>query len=98
MNTNMPHEKNGPDGSDGSPGVPHWWVYRGTGRPQPDFRFDAAVPEAPPWRRFDGEPLPAHDDPPADDGEMMRRLGHERAAGSTVDAGELDMINAAIFL
>jgi MoxR-like ATPase len=98
MNTNMPHEKSGPDGSEGSPGIPDWWVYRGTGQPRPDFRFDVAVPDAPPWRKFDGGPLLALDDPPPDDGEMARRLGHELTFESTVDLGELDMVNAAIFL
>lgn len=48
---------------------------------------------------FQGGPLPASDVPPDDDGEADRRLGPEiHLAESDVDAHELDVVNAALYL
>ncbi|MFF1610139.1 AAA family ATPase [Amycolatopsis sp. NPDC058278] len=78
---------------------PGWWIYRGTGRPIEGIDLAEAMPPPPPWRDFDGGPLPEPDEPPPDDGEAVRRLGraHHRS-GQRVSAAELDMVNAALFL
>ncbi|HEX5404508.1 MAG TPA: MoxR family ATPase [Pseudonocardiaceae bacterium] len=57
------------------------------------------LPPPPPWRSFDGGPLPEHDEPPADDGETLRRLGPEyHVSERDIDPHEVDMVNAALFL
>ncbi|MEV7092236.1 MoxR family ATPase [Amycolatopsis sp. NPDC051045] len=78
---------------------PEWWIYRGTGRLIEDIDLAEVLPPPPPWRDFDGGPLPELDEPPPDDGEAVRRLGqaHHRS-GQRVSAAELDMVNAALFL
>lgn len=79
--------------------APDWWIYRGRGRPLHDVHLDAVLPDPPPWRRFDGGPLPDNDIPPVDDGETERRLGHEQATSDvSADPHELDMVNAALYL
>ena len=99
MNANKRHDEGGPDRSDRPNGAASWWIYRGSGRPLHDVELDEVLPPPPPWRHFDGGPLPVPDSPPPDDGETQRRLGHERpAADSTVDPQELDMVNAALYL
>jgi MoxR-like ATPase len=76
-----------------------WWVYRGTGRPSYDVPLNELLPPAPPWRNFRGGPLPAHDVPPEDDGEIERRLGSEfHLSERDVDPHEVDMVNAALYL
>jgi MoxR-like ATPase len=62
-----------------------------------DIDLTEILPPPPPWRDFRGGPLPEHDVPPADDGEADRRLGSE-FAGQRVNAHELDMVNAALYL
>jgi MoxR-like ATPase len=76
-----------------------WWVYRGTGQPIHDLKRTDSLPPPPPWRDFDGGPLPESDDPPRDDHDVARRLGskHSQSAQHTGPA-ELDMINAALYL
>src|SRR6266536_1443773 len=79
------------------PDRPDWWIYRGTGIPAPERA--AQLPPPPPWRVFNGGPLPEFDFLPPSDGEMDRRLG----AGSAfsvprADVHEVDMVNAAIYL
>lgn len=94
------------DGLDGVrdarvPGLdaPAWWIYRGTGRPLSDIDLGELLPEPPPWRRFDGGPLPESDIPPSDDGDAQRRLGSEfHLAERDVSPVELDMVNAALLL
>src|SRR3954464_5975659 len=77
--------------------APDWWIYRGTGRPMHDIDLTQVLPPPPPWRDFRGGPLPESDVPPADDGEMDRRLGSEfHLAERDVDPRELDMVNAAL--
>ncbi|KJK51014.1 ATPase AAA [Lentzea aerocolonigenes] len=79
--------------------APDWWIYRGTGREIHDIDLAEILPPPPPWRDFDGGPLPEKDVPPDDDGEADRRLGPEiHLAESDVDAHELDMVNAALYL
>lgn len=76
-----------------------WWVYRGTGRPIHDIALADILPPPPPWRDFDGGPLPESDTPPRDDHDVARRLGSEHAQSSQrTGPAELDMINAALFL
>lgn len=79
--------------------VPDWWIYRGTGRPMHDIDLTEVLPAPPPWRDFQGGPLPETDVPPEDDGETIRRLGSEfHVADRDVDRHELDMVNAALLL
>lgn len=79
--------------------VPEWWVYRGTGRPMHDIDLTEILPAPPPWRDFQGGPLPEPDVPPSDDGDTDRRLGSEfHLADRDVDTHELDMVNAALYL
>lgn len=79
--------------------VPEWWVYRGTGRPMHDIDLTEILPAPPPWRNFQGDPLPEPDVPPSDDGDTDRRLGSEfHLADRDVDTHELDMVNAALYL
>lgn len=79
--------------------VPDWWIYHGTGRPMHDIDLAELLPAPPPWRDFQGGPLPESDVPPEDDGETERRLGAEfHLADRDVDRRELDMVNAALYL
>lgn len=76
-----------------------WRVYRGTGKPLPDVDLSSLLPDPPPWRTFNGGPLPDTDEPPADDGEAERRLGSEfNLTEHDVDPNEVDMVNAALYL
>jgi MoxR-like ATPase len=78
---------------------PEWWIYRGTGRPMHDIDLTQILPTPPPWRDFQGGPLPEPDVPPSDDGDTDRRLGSEfHLADRDVDTHELDMVNAALYL
>jgi MoxR-like ATPase len=79
--------------------APDWRIYRGTGRPLPGVNLAESLPPPPPWRAFAGEPLPASDEPPADDGEAERRLGSEfHLTERDIDPNEVDMVNAALYL
>jgi MoxR-like ATPase len=79
--------------------APDWWIYRGTGRPIHDIQVADLLPPPPPWRRFDGGPLPAHDLVPDEDQDADRRLGVEfHLAERHVDPHEVDMVNAALYL
>lgn len=99
MNASERRDENAPDQPVRTSDVPEWWIYRGSGHPLHDIELDTALPAPPPWRVFDGGPLPVPDSPPPDDGETKRRLGHERSGlESTVDPNELDMVNAALYL
>jgi len=78
---------------------PDWWIYRGTGRPLADVSLADLLPDAPPWRRFLGGPLPERDVVPPDDGEADRRLGMEHHLSARhVDPHEVEMVNAALYL
>ncbi|WP_261564899.1 AAA family ATPase [Frankia gtarii] len=76
------------------PGDTRWWVFQGTGIPlDPDER-DRRWPAPPRWRDFDGGPdLPP---PPLDNADLDRRLG--ATVAQWVDADEVSMVNAAIYL
>lgn len=88
-----------PDGSGPRFDTPDWWIYRGTGRPLHDIRLTDLLPPPPPWRDFDGGPLPASEVPPPDDGDATRRLGSEyHLAERDIDPHEVDMVNAALYL
>ncbi|RDI19203.1 AAA family ATPase [Lentzea flaviverrucosa] len=79
--------------------APDWWIYRGTGREIHDIDLAELLPPPPPWRDFQGGPLPENDVPRKDDGEADRRLGPEiNLAESDVDEHELDVVNAALYL
>ncbi|MBE8520122.1 AAA family ATPase [Amycolatopsis sp. H6(2020)] len=81
------------------PERPDWWIYRGTGRPLGGATLADLLPPAPPWRAFDGGPLPDEDVVPPDEGEAARRLGSEhRLIARHVDTHEIDMVNAALYL
>lgn len=79
-------------------GTTDWRIYRGTSRPFPGDRI-ADLPPPPPWRTFSGGPLPTSDEPPADDGEAVRKLGRTvHLTEGDVDQREVDMVNAALYL
>src|SRR2546428_10794409 len=79
--------------------APDWWIYHGTGRPMHDISLESILPPPPPYRAFDGGPLPEHDQPPEDDGETKRRLGTEvHLYERHVDPHEVAMVNAALYL
>lgn len=78
---------------------PDWWIYRGTGRPIADVSLADRLPAAPPWRRFQGGPLPELEVVPPDDGGADRRLGMEHhLSARDVDPREVEMVNAALYL
>jgi MoxR-like ATPase len=79
---------------------PDWRIYRGTGRPgPPGLNVADLLPPPPPWRTFNGGPLPVSDALPEDDGEATRRLGTESYVTEVdVDPHEVDMVNAALYL
>ncbi|EME53022.1 AAA family ATPase [Amycolatopsis decaplanina] len=79
--------------------APDWWIYRGTGRPIHDIDLAQLLPAPPPWRSYRGDPPPENDVPPPDDGEAERRLGTAfTLSEQDVDADELNMVNAALYL
>jgi MoxR-like ATPase len=81
------------------PEEPDWWIYRGNGEPRPAGSLADLLPPPPPWRAFNGGPLPAEDVVPQDEGEANRRLGSERQLHARhVDPHEIDMVNAALYL
>lgn len=99
MGVNEHPEQAAPDNQASSSDSPDWWVYRGTGRPRRDIPPDDFLPPPPPWRRFDGDPLPEHEVPPEDDGEIIRRLGSEQhLREGDVNPHEVDVVNAALYL
>ncbi|MFC9298578.1 AAA family ATPase [Streptomyces sp. NPDC057011] len=78
-----------------------WLIYRGVGEPHDGID---ALPDPPPWRDFDGEPVgegggPAAAAGPAD-GNIARRLGAHRQAAELhrPEPEELEAINAALYL
>ena len=77
-----------------------WRIYRGTGRPLHDIKWSELLPPPPPWRVFNGQPLPVNEAPPADDGETARKLGSASShlTERDVDPNEVDMVNAALYL
>ncbi|MEV4311266.1 MoxR family ATPase [Actinocrispum sp. NPDC049592] len=78
---------------------PDWWIYRGTGRPIHDVDLTEMLPAPPPWRAFQGGPLPEPDVPPPDDGDAQRRLGASfEMSEEVVEPNELNMVNAALYL
>jgi MoxR-like ATPase len=86
---------NGHD-SAGSP-RPAWWIYQGTGRPLPDIRLADLLPEPPPWRRFNGEPISSP--PPSENSDADRRLGPvANLRPPRPDRRENDAVNAALYL
>src|SRR5215470_19463101 len=90
-----------PEGRSSRAGAPSWWIYRGTGRPLHDLALADVLPPPPPWRTFDGVPLPANDAPASDsdDREAARRLGTQfNLSERDVDPHEVDMVNAALYL
>ncbi|MDP9792827.1 MoxR-like ATPase [Catenuloplanes nepalensis] len=77
------------------PGDAGWKIYRGDGR-----RHDgiSRLPDAPPWRRFDGETLPPAEDATGP-GQTDHRPGADlRAEAYRPDPELADMVNAAIYL
>jgi MoxR-like ATPase len=78
----------------GSAPMDDWRIYQGVGQPHDGID---RLPEAPPWRRFDGGPLVApsfHEDKAGG-----RRLGiRQRAMSYRADERIVDMVNTAIYL
>lgn len=88
-----------PDRRAPRPDAADWWIYRGTGRPMHDIDLADILPAPPSWRTFHGAAISEHDAPPEDDGEADRKLGTEfHLSDQAVDAAELDMVNAALYL
>ncbi|MER7483979.1 AAA family ATPase [Streptomyces sp. NPDC126510] len=73
--------------------APGWHVFHGTGA-LPDGG-PVPLPEAPPWRRFRGEPVLT---PPEDDEEATRRRLGQVEPVSQLDATSIEMVNAALLL
>jgi len=75
---------------------PSWWHYHGDGIPA-GAGNRAILPDPPPWRTFDGEPVQT---PPGEDGaEIGRKLGRpDVSPPRRADRRECDMVNAAILL
>lgn len=96
MTVNERHDERLPS----SATVPDWWIYKGTGRPLRDgMRLSDLLPAPPPWRTFEGDVDDEDDLPPEDDGESRRRLGgHAALSPDVVDADEVAMVNAALYL
>lgn len=84
-------------GNGARPAARDWRIYRGTGVPRAEDDLAALLPEPPPWRRFDGEPV--QPPPQPDDTEADRRLGGALSAGGVpADPHEVEMVNAALLL
>ncbi|MET0133202.1 MAG: MoxR family ATPase [Kibdelosporangium sp.] len=75
---------------------PDWWIYRGTGQPDPELDLAAALPAPPGWRVFDGGPPVQR--PGLDDREPARRLGPVATPFTEATSAEIDMVNAALYL
>jgi MoxR-like ATPase len=71
-----------------------WFIYRGTGGPDPDKI--SGLPEPPPWRRFDAPAVP-YEVPPLDS-STSRRLGARNVPLPVQDEGTLELINAGLYL
>ena len=71
-------------------------VYQGTGWPLPDQGQGPAIPDPPPWRAFDGEPV--QPPPPEDDAENHRRLGSVSPAQPSASQREVDSVNLSLLL
>ncbi|MFE7231856.1 AAA family ATPase [Streptomyces sp. NPDC002405] len=76
-----------------APDSTNWPVFRATGV-APTGR-PPRLPEAPPWRRFQGGP--PQPTPPDDEPAALRRLGHVDAVPQ-LDAESTDIVNAALLL
>jgi MoxR-like ATPase len=75
--------------------VPSWWLYKGDGVPADNGRV--RLPEPPPWRAFDGDPV--QPPPPEDVGEVTRKLGRaDTQLLRRPDPQECDLVNASIVL
>ncbi len=71
-----------------------WFIYRGTGGPDPDKINE--LPDPPPWRRFDA-PAVSYEVPPLDS-STARRLGARNVPLPVQDDDTLELINAALYL
>ncbi|WP_353944679.1 AAA family ATPase [Streptomyces sp. HUAS MG91] len=71
-----------------------WFVYEGDGRPDPDKI--RRLPDPPPWRAFDAEPV-AYDVPDVDS-STLRRLGATAVPLPVQDERALHLVNAALYL
>ncbi|MGW2570590.1 AAA family ATPase [Streptomyces sp. NPDC001537] len=71
-----------------------WFVYEGTGEPDPDKI--ARLPVPPPWRAFDAPPVPY--EVPDLDSSTRRRLGERTVLLPIQDTETLELVNAALYL
>ncbi|MDT0529184.1 MoxR family ATPase [Micromonospora sp. DSM 115977] len=67
-----------------------WYVFRGTAKPH-----DWHLPDPPPWRRFEGEPVLSV---PAEQRGTVKQTDLERARAYQAAPAELELINVALFL
>ncbi len=75
--------------------TPDWLIYRGTGKPHGGLR--EKLPPPPPWRAFDGLPMP--EQAWGTETDVTRRFGElARAATYKASAPEVEMVNAALYL
>jgi len=99
MSVKEPHDGMAPAGRPTHADPADWWIYRGTGRPVHDMALAEVLPPPPPWRTFNGGPLPGDEAPPPDDGEAARLLGSAfNLSERDADPQEVDMVNAALLL
>ena len=71
-----------------------WFIYRGVGEPDPAW-IDA-LPEPPPWRKFDAAPVDY--EVPQLDSATHRRLGERTVPLPVQDPDALELVNAALYL
>ena len=71
-----------------------WFIYRGVGQPDP-ARIDA-LPEPPPWRKFDATTVDY--EVPQLDSSTHRRLGERTVPLPVQDPDALELVNAALYL
>lgn len=71
-----------------------WRIYRGTG--EAAAAPIAALPQPPPWRRFNGEGAAGR--PDRDGGETARRIGGASHRRHLSTPHEVSMVNAALYL
>jgi MoxR-like ATPase len=75
-----------------------WFIYRGNGSPHDDI--ETRLPDPPPWRRFDGRPMPllTHGDGQGDDARRQQLADLVKATTYLPSQEETELVNAALYL